>query len=267
MPTPPPPSPSPPAPPTARTPCAASSTRSPRGINRSPHSLANLPRRLQYIAELEARLGQAPHDPAPPFTWPRPYFLQVFWKTAASDYTEAASRRVLFPAHGGAQTCYFDLPPEAIGPLRIDPGDEPGLWSILEISLHAIDEQGTLVTPPLLDCSPETQFRGLAPGPGVFFLNAHTATGPRDLLAQTNDPGFLLLTPPRTDSRPWALRVHCRANDMLHWFVQNHANQLAAALADAHRTIACLTGNPRQTAPASPAPPSRRGWLARLLRG
>lgn len=185
-----------------------------------------LQERQRRISVLESALQAAavPCDPSPTLGT-----LQVFW-TAGGTVTEAGSIKRLVREDGSVCEWLVPIPAESEGPLRIDPGNRPGFWEVLELAVFGVDADGTMEQSPRAVCDAAHGFDGLQLRTGLLRLASgeagrspagsaggnggnRTVSGGLRLYVHTDDPQ--LHWPEATAKGPCVVRVRVRALGLL----------------------------------------------------
>jgi hypothetical protein len=159
--------------------------------------------------------------------------LEVYWKVASSDFTASNVYQAIVPLGGFVSRRYIELPANAAGQVRIDPGNRPGLFLFTQITLHEVDEQGALVQPAVLTCDAKNGFAGLTAGMDCTILPV-PATGRHSMckvLAWDSDPQLLLRLPENRSKRARILTLAWAALDPAHAIMAGHGKDLFEELA------------------------------------
>lgn len=128
--------------------------------------------------------------------------LQVYWSNN-DVFTEEASIKVPLVMDGNFHE--YELPlPQANGPLRIDPGNQPAYVQIKKIVLY-IGDTNTTESAILAQWCNKSDFAGFLPGAGVEFFESQDKL---KILCLNNDPRIVLENVPnRNDDQLWVLKV------------------------------------------------------------
>jgi hypothetical protein len=133
--------------------------------------------------------------------------------------------------------------------VRIDPGNQPGLWLFTQITLHDLDDQGVVIQPAVLNCDARNGLMGLTPIQGCMLLpvtgTGRYATG--KVLSWDNDPQMLLRLPDNRHRRSRILTLSCAALDPAHAIMAGHGQQLFDEIANLANQLKSLQA---ATAPA-----------------
>jgi hypothetical protein len=153
--------------------------------------------------------------------------LEIFWKTAKEEFSEAKCVRALIPMGGFVSTRYFELPAEPAVQLRIDPGAQPGLWIIPSITLHNLNEEGALIQPALATWEPANKYYGMAAVNGAMILPTDPSQKwPAKILSWSNDPQLLINLPQEAKLRTRILGISCAALDSSHALMAGYGEHI-----------------------------------------
>jgi hypothetical protein len=144
--------------------------------------------------------------------------LEVFWKSAGQEFAAERSFHCYIPQGGLVSTRYLEIPPDASGHIRLDPGNQPGLWIIWQIAIHHVDEQGGLMQPPAAMWDPQNQFAGIIPANQAIILPG-PETGGRaafKVLNWNSDPQLLLPLPANPQGQARIVSISAAALDLAH---------------------------------------------------
>jgi hypothetical protein len=159
--------------------------------------------------------------------------LEIYWKVPNDEFTANNVFQAIVPLGGFVSRRFIELPPNAAGQVRIDPGNLQGLFLFTQITLHDVDEQGALVQPAVLSCEAKNGFKGLTPITGCTILPVPTSGRHAmcKVLAWDSDPQLLLRLPDNRSKRARILTLAWAALDPAHAIMAGHGQDLFEELA------------------------------------
>jgi len=174
--------------------------------------------------------------------------LEVYWKSLGEEFTPANSYQTLIPLRGFVSTRYVEIPANAASHLRIDTGNQPGLWLFSQLTLNDLGDDGAVLQPPVSQCEPSNQFAGLAAASGAMILPTLPIlpTSPTrhqtlcKILAWDSDPQLLFQLPDNPRHRTRILGLACAALDPAHAIMAHHGQQLLTEIAHLQNQLATL---------------------------
>lgn len=169
-----------------------------RQTNDAGDLLALLERRDQRLAELSAELAERTRRVAvleagfealalPVEATPVVGELQVFW-TVGGKVSEAASARRPVREDGTLTEWLIPVPAESEGPLRVDLGNRPGFWEVVELAVFGVDGEGAMEASPRSVCGASGGYAGLELRTGLLRLAGGGEGDPLRVYAYTGDP-------------------------------------------------------------------------------
>ncbi|MFN4244302.1 MAG: glycosyltransferase [Tepidisphaerales bacterium] len=139
--------------------------------------------------------------------------LQVFW-TVHGTVTEAGSVKRPVREDGSVCEWLLSIPAESEGPLRIDLGNRPGFWEVLELAVFGVDADGSVDAVPRTACDVASGFDALEPRTGLLRLAAAATPAPAG--------GASVLGGKAAGGRGAGLRLYVHTDDpQLHWPTAN----------------------------------------------
>ncbi|HKY05000.1 MAG TPA: glycosyltransferase, partial [Blastocatellia bacterium] len=171
--------------------------------------------------------------------------LQLFWQQGG-EFSEQYSLETAIAADGEIGNYLFRLPPNAEGPLRLDPGNRPAYAEIYRLSLYAVDTDSTNRRELVATWSADNNFDGIVPASGIRQLSGQATYR---FIAFDEDPQLIISGLPATkDERPRHLEISIAITEQAQGDGSVVVKTLAAELVDAQASLAAHQAEREQLA-------------------
>ena len=208
-----------------------------------PSLLEQLAQRDQQIAALSAQLAAG--NAAVPQPTSKLFHVELYWRTATTDFAADAVVRVDIPQTDDFRTYYLELPSTTGDFLRLDLGNEPAVWLIDHLRLHAVSPEGALVDPPLITADNANGYAGLRSIRGIL-LGRHTlgnTTPVCRVLCWDEDPQLGIALPREIRAAAETRRIlalRCRVVDPVRLLMEQSVPGLFAQSGELEAQVATL---------------------------